>query len=410
MTWIDQIIVLFSQILTIIIFSSICAYILKALGQTRVIGEMIAGILLGPSVFGLFFPDIFNMIFPAGSMPSLRLLSQVGLLFFMFVVGLELKISNLKNRISAAVIISHVSIVFPFILGAVISLSIYKKYGPTGFTFSSFALFMGIAMSITAFPVLARIIQERKLSNTSLGAMAITCAAIDDVTAWCVLAAIISIVQAEAGQSIFAIIGLVLIYILLMFKVIKPMLQKSLQLNVKNNFSFYQYVLILIVLLTSAWIAEYIGIHALFGAFLAGAIMPASLEHRSFKLKKIEKLNAIVLLPLFFAYTGLRMQLGLLNNQEAWFYCILIIVVAIIGKMLGSALAARWTGMSWSDSWALGTLMNTRGLMELVVLNIGYDLGILSATVFTMMAIMAVVTTAMTGPLLTFFLRKEIKA
>jgi Kef-type K+ transport system membrane component KefB len=392
------------QIFVILAFSRLCAYVLKAFGQPQVIGEMLAGILLGKSVLAYIWPEAFASLFPESAMPRLYFLSQIGLIFFMFVVGLHLKSSELRNRASAAVLISHVSIIFPFLLGSALALFLYQSYGPKDFSFSSFALFMGIAMSITAFPVLARIIQEKRLTNTPLGVMALTCAAVDDVTAWCVLAAVVGIVKAGTATAAIAVLAAAVVYVILMLKVVKPVIAKMLRPStLEGKLTHGQLAILFSVLLGSALIAEMIGIHALFGAFLAGTIMPQSASFRESLVDKIEDLTTVVWLPIFFAYTGLRTEIGLLNTWESWLICLAIIVVAVAGKMLGSALAARWSGMDWRESLALGSLMNTRGLMELVVLNIGYDLGILSPTLFAMLVIMALVTTAMTSPLLSLF-------
>lgn len=396
------------QISIILVFSRICALVLKRFGQPQVIGEMIAGILLGKSLFGYFWPNAFTQLFPPDSMSNLYIISQLGLIFFMFTVGLDLKLCHLKNRASAAVVISHVSIVFPFILGSLVALGIYDSYGPKNFPFSSFALFMGIAMSITAFPVLARILQERKMTETPLGSMALTCAAVDDVTAWCLLAAVVGIVKAGSATSAIYILAATFVYVIAMWKIIRPWVANRLQpVTLDGKFSHSQLALVFSILLASATIAEVIGIHALFGAFLAGAIMPQSHSFRSSLIEKIEDLSAVVLLPVFFAYTGLRTQIGLLNDGIGWITCFVLIAVAILGKMGGSTLAARWTGMNWRDSLAMGSLMNTRGLMELVVLNIGYDIGILSPSIFAMLVIMAIVTTMMTGPLLKVILTQK---
>ncbi len=389
------------QILVILVFSRMCALVLKFMGQPQVIGEMIAGILLGKSVLALMWPSGFASLFPESSMPRLYFLSQMGLIFFMFVVGLELKIADLKERASTAILVSHVSIIVPFLFGSLIAHGLYENYGPANFSFSSFALFMGIAMSITAFPVLARIIQERGLTNTHLGSMAITCAAVDDATAWCVLAAVLGIVKAGTAITAVGILALAIVYVMIMLKIIKPIILKVLQpAMIDGKFTRGQLAFVFAVVLGSALVSEIIGIHALFGAFLAGAVMPQSVLLRTSLIGKIEDLCTIVLLPLFFAYTGIRTQISLLDSWSSWFICGGIIVCAITGKMVGSALAARWSGVEWRESWALGALMNTRGLMELIVLNIGYDLGILSPEIFAMMVVMAIVTTIMAGPLL----------
>lgn len=393
------------QILVILTLSRLCAQGLKLLGQPRVVGEMVAGILLGKSVFAVLWPEGFAFVFPESAMPQLYFFSQIGLIFFMFVVGLDLRLSNLKDRAAAAVMISHVSILFPFLLGALLSLGLYTLYGSTQVAFSSFALFMGIAMSITAFPVLARILQDKKLTGTSLGSMAIACAAVDDVTAWCLLAAVLGIVKAGSMASALIVLSVSVLYVLFMLRVMRPLALRLLRpATVEGKFSSSQLAFIFCVGLGSALLSEVIGIHALFGAFLAGAIMPQHVSFRTSLTAKIEDLTTVVLLPLFFAYTGIRVQIGLLDTWQAWLACGVIVLVATVGKVLGAAGAARATGMRWREAWALGALMNTRGLMELVVLNIGYDIGILSPEIFAMMVVMAIVTTFMTGPLLSVLL------
>ncbi len=389
------------QILTILVFSRLCSLVVKRIGQPQVIGEMIAGLVLGKSVFAVVWPDGFHWLFPASSLPPLFLLSQIGLILFMFVIGLHLKVSELKSRGSAALVISHASIVVPFFLGTVLAVFIYPSHGPKNFEFVSFALFMGIAMSITAFPVLARILQEKEMTTTPLGVLTLTCAAIDDVTAWCVLAAVIGLVKAGSLGAAAGVLLSAVAYVAIMFKLVRPTISRLLNAErVGADLTSAQLGVLLIVLLGSALISEVIGIHALFGAFLAGVIMPQNLLFRNGLMEKIEDLTAVVLLPIFFVYTGLRTQIALLNSASAWILCGSIVALAIVGKILGSAMAARWSGLSWRDSWAIGTLMNTRGLMELIVLNIGYDLGILAPDLFAMMIIMAIVTTLMTTPCL----------
>jgi Kef-type K+ transport system membrane component KefB len=260
---------------------------------------------------------------------------------------------------------------------------------------------MGIAMSITAFPVLARILHERGLTKTALGSLAITCAAADDVTAWCILAAVIAIVQAGSFVSAVFTVVLSIVYVITMLKLVRPWLeQRETQYASTESLNRTFAVISFVVLFLSALTTEVIGIHALFGAFLAGASMPAHAGFRKLLASRIEDVSLVILLPLFFAFTGLKTQIGLLHDGLTWLVCGLIIAVAVVGKFGGSLLAAKFTGQSWSDSFAIGVLMNTRGLMELIVLNIGYDLGVLSPTVFTMMVLMALVTTFMTAPAL----------
>jgi len=298
------------------------------------------------------------------------------------------------------VMISHASIIVPFLLGTALSLFLYRDLGPTGTSFNAFALFIGVAMSITAFPVLARILEDRGLSKTQLGSIALTCAAVDDVTAWCILAIVIALVKSTGLASSAITIGLTLVFALAMLFVVRPQLARVIKDPDSELHRRRLIPLILAFVLACALLTETIGIHALFGAFIAGVVMPPSTEFRIFLKDKLEAFGSYALLPLFFAFTGLRMQVGLLNDFQGWLLCSLIILVAIAGKLGGSMLMSRWTGMNWSRSFSIGVLMNTRGLVELVVLNIGYDLGILPARIFTMMVLMALVTTFMTGPLL----------
>jgi Kef-type K+ transport system membrane component KefB len=389
------------QIITIVLVARIFGWIFRKIGQPTVIGEIIAGIVLGPSLFGLYFPEVKEALFPVASLGILQMLSQVGLIFFMFVIGMELDLKVLKNKANEAVVISHASIVIPFALGVGLAYFIYYQFAPPGIEFLSFSLFMGIAMSITAFPVLARIVQERGIHKTRLGTIVITCAAADDITAWCLLAAVIAIVKAGSFVSSIYIIGLAISYVLMMLFVVKPFLKRvgDLYAN-KNNLKKSVVAIFFLMLIVSSYLTEIIGIHALFGAFVAGAIMPDIAKFRNVFIEKVEDISIILLLPLFFVFTGLRTEIGLINEPYLWKITGYIILVAVIGKFLGSALAARFVGQSWQESLTIGALMNTRGLMELVVLNIGYELGVLSPKIFTMMVIMALVTTFMTGPAL----------
>jgi Kef-type K+ transport system membrane component KefB len=391
--------ILLLQIITIIITARLFGWLFRKIGQPSVIGEIIAGIFLGPSVVGMYFPEYSGLLFPAASLGNLQFLSQIGLILFMFVIGMELDLKVLKNKANDAVVISHASIIIPFALGIGLSYFIYNQFAPAGVEFLSFSLFMGIAMSITAFPVLARIVQERGIHKTRLGAIVITCAAADDITAWCILAAVIAIVKAGTFASSLYVILLASVYVLMMLFLVKPFLKKVGDLYAtRENLSKPVVAIFLLTLIISSYLSEIIGIHALFGAFLTGAIMPDITKIRSIIIEKVEDVSLILLLPLFFVFTGLRTQIGLINDPYLLKITGFIILVAVVGKFLGSALAAKFVGQNWRDSLTIGALMNTRGLMELVVLNIGYDLGVLSTEVFTMMVIMALVTTFMTGP------------
>ena len=393
--------VLLSQIITIIIVARVFGWIFRKIGQPSVIGEIIAGIFLGPSLLGLYFPEFSLALFPFESLGNLQFLSQIGLILFMFVIGMELDLKVLKNRANEAIVISHASIVIPFALGIGLAYFVYYRFAPEGIAFLPFALFMGIAMSITAFPVLARIVQERGIHKTRLGAIVITCAAADDITAWCLLAAVIAIVKAGTFVSSLYVILLAISYVIVMFFVVKPFLKKIGELyRTKNALNKPVVAIFFLTLIISSFATEVIGIHALFGAFITGVIMPDITKFRNVFIEKVEDVSVILLLPLFFVYTGLRTEIGLINDAYLWRVTGLIILVAVIGKFLGSALAAKFVGQNWRDSLTIGALMNTRGLMELVVLNIGLDLKVLTPEVFTMMVIMALVTTFMTGPAL----------
>lgn len=393
--------ILLIQIIAVLLMVRLFGFLFKHIGQPGVIGEIVAGIVLGPSVLGYFFPDVFQALFPPESLTNLELLSQVGLVLFMFVIGMELDFSVLKNKINETLVISHAGILVPFFLGIVASYWIYEEYAAAQTAFLPFALFIGISMSITAFPVLARIIQERNMTKTSLGTLAIASAANDDVTAWCLLAVVIAIAKAGTFASALYAIGLTALYIIIMFMVVRPFLKKVGEVYANQEVINKTFVaLILLILIISSTLTEIIGIHALFGAFMAGVVMPASIGFRKVMMEKVEDIALVFFLPLFFAFTGLRTEIGLINSPALWGVCLLLITVAVAGKLGGCAVAARLVGESWKDSFTIGTLMNTRGLMELVALNIGYEMGVLPPSIFVILVIMALVTTFMTTPLL----------
>ncbi|KNB60930.1 transporter [Chryseobacterium sp. Hurlbut01] len=392
---------LLSQIVTIIMAARLLGWICIKIKQPSVIGEMIAGIILGPSLLGMYFPEFSAFLFPKESLGNLQFLSQIGLILFMYIVGMELDLSVLRKKAHDAVVISHASIIIPFALGIGLSYFIYQEFAPEGVQFTSFALFIAIAMSITAFPVLARIVQERNLQKTKLGTIVITCAAADDITAWCILAAVIAIVKAGSFTSSIYVILMAIGYVFLMIKIVRPFLKRIGDLQAeKNTINKPMVAIFFLTLILSAYATEVIGIHALFGAFMAGAIMPENAKFRSLFIDKVEDVALVLLLPLFFVFTGLRTQIGLLNESHLWITAGGIILVAVVGKFAGSALTAKFLGINWKESLTIGALMNTRGLMELIVLNIGYDLGVLSPEIFAMMVIMALFTTFMTGPAL----------
>lgn len=397
----DPVTRLLIQLLTIVIATRLFGFLFKSMKQPSVIGEILAGIVLGPSLLGLIFPEYLSYVFPSSSMDELHLFSRLGLLLFMFVVGMELNWNQVRTRAHDAIVISHAGIIFPFALGVFSALIIYREFAPDNIRFLPFALFMGIAMSITAFPVLASILRERKMTHTMIGSLTITCAAIDDITAWCVFAAVIAISTAGTYVSAFFTLGLTILYIVFMFKVARPLLAKYYNNAAKlNKFGISPLAVSFVVLLLSAFTTKLIGIHSLFGAFMAGVVMPSPGMFRNYVSERTEYVSTILLLPIFFAYSGLRTQIGLLNTTEHWLTFGFILIVAVVGKLAGTGLTARFLGQNWANSLRIGVLMNTRGLMELVVINLGYEMGILSAEIFTMMVLMALVTTYMTGPLL----------
>jgi len=369
------------------------------LRQPPVIGEVVAGIVLGPSLLGRVAPELAGYILPQSVAPYLSVIAQFGVVLYMFLVGLELNGSLLRNRAHSTVAISHASIVAPFVLGTALALWLYPRLSSDDVPFTTFALFLGVSMSVTAFPVLARILTDRGMSRTELGVVALTCAAMDDVTAWCLLALVVGVAQAKLN-SVIAVAVLTLAYSVFMFVLVRPVAARLAALSEGRPVSTEITALVFVGMLLSAMTTERIGIHAIFGAFLFGAVIPHDSTIARDLTRKLGDLVTILLLPAFFAFTGMRTQIGLVSGAEAWLICALVILVATAGKFGGSLIAARLTGLGWRDSSSLGILMNTRGLMELIVLNIGLDLRVISPTLFAMLVIMALVTTMATTPVL----------
>ncbi|MBI3549194.1 MAG: cation:proton antiporter [Elusimicrobia bacterium] len=387
------------QIVVVICASRVFGKALAVAGQPEVVGEILAGICLGPSLLGAVWPHSQAILFPPGSLDNLSLMSNFGLVVFMFIVGIELSPGLLRERAATAVWISHASIIVPFLMGSGLALFLYPQYAPKGVAFPPFCLFMGTAMSITAFPVLARIIREKGLTRSPIGAISLACAAVDDVTAWCALAAVVGYVQSGSALAAVKVAGLCAMWIGAMVWIARPALARWIgRFDESGTLGREATATALLVALVSALVTERIGVHALFGAFLAGVLMPPETGFRQALAGYLERFTVVVLLPLFFTLTGLRTRIGLLDDPASWAVCALILLVAVTGKFGGSSLAARWSGMGWRDSLAVGTLMNTRGLIELVVLNIGYDLGVITPSIFAMMVLMAIATTVMAGP------------
>jgi K+:H+ antiporter len=404
---VDVVLHVFATLAAVVLLGFLLGRAFRYIGQPPVIGEVIAGIMLGPSLLGTISPDAMHLLIPSpasdpnGHVPAALLaVSQLGVTLYMFLVGLELNAARVAKQAHTAVAVSHASIVAPFVLGAALALGLYPIFSHEGVPFTSFALFMGAAMAITAFPVLARILTDRQLEKTELGGMALSCAAADDVTAWCLLALVVGVAQADTSSAAW-VIGRAVAFIAFMFLVVRPLLGRMIRAADGRSgvLSPLAVSATFLAVLLAASITEAIGIHAVFGAFLFGAVVPHdSRIAREFAVK-LKDLVTVLLLPAFFAFTGMRTQINLMSGWNSWLWCGAIIVVATAGKFGGTLVAARLTGLGWREAAALGTLMNTRGLMELIVLNIGLDLGVISPTLFAMMVVMAWVTTAATAPI-----------
>ncbi len=391
--------ILILQVILILAVSRTFAFVFTKIGQPPVMGEIIAGITLGPSLLGFILPEVSAFVFPSNTLGNLQFLSQIGLLFFMFIIGMELDLNLFKRKIQHSILISHTGIALSFIIGMLTGFSIHSLFAPPDTRPLEFALFLGMSMSITAFPVMARILQEKGYTKKGFGSMMIGIAAVDDVTAWCLLAVLIAYIKAGTIMGALPTVFLSLGYLGVMFFLIQPFLKKVGSIYVsRENLSRAIVGMIFGVMMISSYVTEVIGIHAFFGAFVAGVVMPPNLKFKKVLTEKIEDVSLVLLLPLFFVYTGLRTEIGLLNNPELWKYAILLILLSIAGKFIGGFTSSKLTGHSWKESWMVGALMNSRGLMELVVLNIGYDLGLFSKEIFTIMVLMALTTTLMAGP------------
>ncbi len=396
---------LFTLVLQITVILAVCRVIgnlFRHFHQPRVVGEMFAGILLGPSLLGWIAPQVSAYLFPPSSLGFLNALSQVGVVVFMFLVGLRIDPRELKHQSHAAVLVSHVSITAPFLLASLLAVYLYPRLSDDGVSFTNFALFMGAAMSVTAFPVLARILIDRNLVKSMLGSVAIAAAAVDDVSGWCILAYIVVLIRsAHQTGSIWMTLGGIVLFGLVMVYGVRYLLRGFEHMFRRHGeISENAMAFLILLALASALCTERLGIHLLFGSFLMGAIMPKEPKFVRYVLDRFETVTVTLLLPLFFAFVGLRTNIGLVKGPTMWFYCGLIILVAATGKLGGSIAAARFSGMSWRQAAGLGTLMNTRGLMGLVILDIGLDIKVISPALFCMMVIMALATTFMATPLL----------
>ncbi|QEL18656.1 cation:proton antiporter [Limnoglobus roseus] len=405
---VDVVLHVMATLVAVILLGTALGWACQWVGQPPVIGEVVAGIVLGPSLLGAVWPDAMHLLIPSaaadpkGQVPAaIKAVSTIGVVLYMFLVGLELNAARLRKQARSAVAVSHASIVLPFVLGSALALALYRGFAPAGVPFASFALFMGVAMSITAFPVLARILTDRRMERTELGIVALGCAAADDVTAWCLLALIVGVAQSEL-TGVVAVTAEAAAFVALVLLVARPLVARW-SAKVDSTAGPLHPLVVsgtFLAVLASAMTTELIGIHALFGAFLLGAVIPHDGRLAREFAAKVKDPVTVLLLPAFFAYTGMRTQIGLVSTGADWLWVGAIVLVATAGKFGGATVAARLTGQSWRNAAALGALMNTRGLMELIALNIGLDMGVLSPALFAMMVIMALATTAMTSPVI----------
>lgn len=384
----------------VIVAARVVGFAFRRLSQPPVVGEMIAGILLGPSLLGQHWPDVAAFLIPPSTTPALSAIGQIGVILFMFLVGVHLDPSVMRQRARAVVAISQASIVVPFALGAGLATLLYTTYATSDVPLGVFVLFMGLSMSVTAFPVLARILSDRGMSRSPLGHIALTCAAVNDVSAWCLLALVVSVAKSSLGEAATTTV-LCALFLAFTVLVLRPLAAAAARhVEQRAEMSHGTLGLMAITLLLSALATESIGVHALFGAFLLGAVVP----HDSFLARYLNRclhdVTVVFLLPAYFAYTGLRTQIGLIDGAEQWLVCALIVLVASVGKVSGTMVAARLSGVGWRDASMLGALMNTRGLMEIIILNVGLDLRVLSPLLFTMLVLMAIATTVATAPVL----------
>jgi Kef-type K+ transport system membrane component KefB len=384
----------------------VVGWLARRIGQPPVVGEIAAGIVLGPSVLGALWPSGAGALFPVEILPKLDTLAQVGVVLFVFLTGLEVNTRLMRGRGHLAVVVSHVSIAVPFLLGVVLAIVAYARFGPEDVDFLAFALFMGVSMSVTALPVLVRILKDTGLFRTEAGVVALTCAVVDDVTAWCLLALVVALVTASSITGVLVTVAATAVFTGLLFLGCRPLLARFVARTGKQTLRRLA-PLALVGVLLCAMATEQIGVHAMFGAFVFGLIFPRDNAATTWLHENTGGLVGALLLPLFFAYSGLRTDIGLLaGDGTLWLWCAVILAVAVLGKLGGAAIAARSVGENWNNSLRIGTLMNCRGLTELVVLNIGLDLGVLSPTMFTMLVVMALISTAMTGPLAVWLTRR----
>jgi Kef-type K+ transport system membrane component KefB len=399
------------QLIVILSTARACGWVLRHVGQPSVVGEMAAGLMLGPVVMGALFPSLHAQLFSKASLDGLSSLATLGLVLFMFVVGLELRASQgVHAQLRAAGYVGVLSVAVPLVLGIAISPMLHPALAPAGVGFWPFALFMAAALSITAFPVMARILKDRGMTRTPFGQLSLGAAAVVDVFAWILLAFVVALVGSGEGyQGLLKTALGVAVMLGLLFFVAKPGFAWLLRAHAPDGEpSATVLASLMIGLLVCAMLTEWLHLHAVFGAFLFGACLPRDDRLLKSLTERIEPISIVVLMPLFFALAGLGTTAHAFSGAGLG-AMLLIVVVATVGKLAGGAVGARLAGYGWRDSLATGSLMNARGLMELIVMKIGLDVGLIGPELFTMLLVMALATTAMTGPLMTLFVGRKAK-
>ncbi|WP_448322156.1 cation:proton antiporter [Streptomyces sp. CO7] len=393
---------LFLLLAVVMVCGHVAGRLCRRLGQPPVMGEILTGIALGPSLLGAMWPSGQRWLFPADLLPVVNALAQLGLVVFMFLVGYELNVGQVRRAGRTAVLVSNVSVLVPMIGGGLLAGVMYGRFAGPGVGFPAFALFLALTMSVTAFPVLARILTDRKMARTTVGGLALTCAAVDDITAWCVLALATALGGHTSVTAAFTTLVLTAVFVSVMLYGVRPLLARLAARHAERLAGGATTLLVLLTgVLLSSFVTDWIGIHAIFGAFLFGAVLPRGAAPATAAVEQVRGITVVLLLPLFFAYSGLQTDFRLIAAEPAlWGWCVLVVVVATVTKWAGSTGAARMTGLGWQDSLSLGALMNCRGLTELVVLGIGLQLGIITPTVFAMLVVMTLVTTGVTAPAL----------
>lgn len=397
------------QLVAILVAARLGAWLLGKLGQPQVVGEIMAGLLLGPSVLGRISPQTVEFLFPADATIVFRVLSELGLVLLMFLIGLEFDFSHLRHVGKTATGIAGAGIALPFLLGAGLAMWLHPVIA-ADVNRSGFVLIVAVAMSITAIPILGRIMIELGIQRTQLGTITITAAAVDDALGWILLAAVSATIHGGFNFWIVAkMLLLTIAFVAICLCVVRPLLKRSanyLLSSGNGDLSVIGLSVVLVTVFLAAAATSAIGVFAIFGPFVLGAALSDHTDFRDAVGRRLRVIVYALFLPIFFTYTGLRTNVGVLDSTGDWLTCLLVVATASTGKMLGCGCAARLGGLTWRDSGCVAVMMNTRALMGLIAINVGRELGVVPDQLFSMLVIMAVVTTVMTTPLLRWLLNK----